>query len=215
MMWLRSPALGGAGLAKHLHIFVLGALVACVAAASAQTPRLPPLQMGSYAYEARTTQAARTQGNVNASGIAWACQGSVCSTRGPWPGPGVPACHALALQVGVIASYGRSGAMLTAAELAECNAGLAAPNVRLPSGVQITPTIPIRPSTPDSTAVVVNTPELSFVGGAAVDTSDRAAPAVTVNTSELSFVGGATVDLSDRDAPAVVVNTPELSFVGR
>lgn len=38
-------------------------------------------------------------------------------------------------------------------------------------------------------AVVVNTPELALVGGARVDTSDRAAPAVIVNTPELQLTG--------------------------
>jgi hypothetical protein len=140
----------------------------------------------------------------------------------------VPACHALALEVGVIASYGRSGVMLSAADLEQCNAGVATQNAIRP-GVRVTPSTPIRPARPQpsqsgdaapppassSGAVTTNTTELSFVGGASVDTSDRAAPAIVTNTGELSFVGSAPVDTSDRAAPAVVVNTTELSFVGR
>lgn len=251
-MWLRLHR--EARLAKHLPILALGVVAACIAAASAQTPRpqLPPLQVGQYLYEARTNEPARTQGNVVTASITWACQGNVCSTRGPWPRPGVPACHALALQVGVITSYGRSGAMLTPAQLAECNAGVATPSVIAP-GVRVTPSQPIRrpaasptptetpppetppaetppsatpppatppPDTPTLTtdasgAIVVNATQLSLVGGAMRDVSDRIGAPIVVNASELSLVGGAAVDVSDRAAPAIVVNTSELSLVGR
>jgi hypothetical protein len=102
--------------------------------------------------------------------------------------------------------------MLSAAQISQCNASpvLQQPSIRVTPPPVITQ-LPARSGGP----VTIAAPELWFVGGATVDTSDRAAPAVTVTAPELSFIGGAMVDTADRSAPAVVVNTPELLFVGR
>lgn len=76
------------------------------------------------------------------------------------------------------------------------------PNARLPQGALLDTSI--------------TTPELSFVGGAMTDTSDRAAPAVVIaSPAELSFVGGAMTDTSDRVGPPQTITTSELSFIGR
>jgi hypothetical protein len=117
-------------------------LVATIATAHAQTVQLPPgqqiqrqqptlpapqLQTGSYVYTARTAAPVRRSGAVTASGITWACQGTSCTVTGPWPQPGVGACTALMREVGRITAYGRQGAMLNTAQLAQCNASLLSP----------------------------------------------------------------------------------------
>jgi hypothetical protein len=162
-------------------------------------------QLQTYAYSAQTAQPARRQGNVVAGGITWACQGQTCATRGPWPRPAVEACRALTAEVGAIASYGHAGAMLNAAELAACNAGVTA----------VRPA-PIRPGAilrPAPRAVTTDVTELAFVGGAMRESDDDAA-AVTTSVAELSFVGG-DMRPADGDAPPVVTNVEELIFVGR
>jgi hypothetical protein len=79
-----------------------------------------------YQYTAQTSaSAARRQGTVTAAGIKWNCAGNRCTTAGPWASPGVAACSALAKQVGPIKSYGHPQKRLGAAELAQCNAGVA------------------------------------------------------------------------------------------
>jgi hypothetical protein len=177
-------------------------------------------RLQNYQYTAQTTQQVRRQGNVVAAGITWACRGQACTTSGPWVRPGVEACRALVAEVGVISAYGRTGAMLSVAELAACNATTAtvAPNVVVPPIVRAPPTIVTR-SGPGLTVrtdgpVTIAVPEMTFVGGALIATPDRGAAPVAVNVSELAFVGGAMVDRGDV-GPPVTVNVPELLFVGR
>jgi hypothetical protein len=96
-----------------------------------------PAVAQQYQYVARTEAPAARQGAVTAGPLTWQCQGSACTIGGPWPAPGVPACAALAREVGRITAYGRQGAMLNAQQLATCNAGIAAvaPTLRLPPRV--------------------------------------------------------------------------------
>ncbi len=106
---------------------VLSVLVmtpAALFAASASSPTSATKAPVNYRYVAETQSAADKQGSVTASGIRWQCAKARCTTRGPWPKPGVAACKALADQVGRIKSYGHGGAKLSAAQLAQCNAGL-------------------------------------------------------------------------------------------
>ncbi len=86
-----------------------------------------PVAAQSYEYTAQLRASASSQGVVTAAGIDWKCDGSACHTFGPWPQPGVFACHALAAKVGAVASYGRPGASLGLQQLAQCNWSLAAP----------------------------------------------------------------------------------------
>lgn len=182
--------------------------------ASAQTPpRLPTpqLQIPGFDYRAETSAPARRQGNVSAGGVTWTCAANTCTTRRPGERPSVEACRALATEVGPIASFGRVGALLSATEIQQCNASMA---LRQPQ-IQITPPAAARLPQVGSGPATITSPELSFVGGVMVDTSDRRAAALAVNAAELSFVGGAMVDTSDRAAPPIAVTTSELSFVGR
>ena len=127
----------------------------------------------AYQYVARTVAPATRTGAVTAGSLTWQCTGSECRISGPWPAPGVSACAALAGQVGRIASYGRSGAMLTTEQLAQCNANLPAATLQIDPRVagqvirpQVAapPTAIIRPSgsapasTPSSSATPTPTP---------------------------------------------------------
>lgn len=85
---------------------------------------------------------------------------------------------------------------------------------RLPPNVITQPNMRLPPGAALDTSIT--TPELSFVGGAVTDRSDRAAPAVVIaSDAELSFVGGAMTDTSDRAGPPQTITTSELSFIGR
>jgi hypothetical protein len=75
----------------------------------------------NYTYTATLQSNSPQQGAVVASGITWKCGGNACQVSGPWPQPGVFACQALAARVGPVASYGRPGAMLDKAQMAQCN----------------------------------------------------------------------------------------------
>jgi len=79
-----------------------------------------------YRYTAETVRPAIRRGAVTAIGMTWQCQLSQCTISGGWIGPTVSACSALALQVGPIKSYGRSGAVLSTAQLRQCNAAVTA-----------------------------------------------------------------------------------------
>jgi hypothetical protein len=89
--------------------------------------RLPTPNIISFEYTARTAAPVRRSGEITAGTLTWSCNGSRCTIRGPWAQPGVSACAALAQQVGTIVSYGRTGAMLSAEQLAQCNAAAPAP----------------------------------------------------------------------------------------
>lgn len=135
--------------------------LAMVVAAAAMLAGAAQAQiLGSYQYVARTVAPATRTGAVSAGGLSWQCSGSECRIGGPWPQPGVGACAALAGQVGRIASYGRAGAMLDAAQLGQCNANLPAAQVQIdpniarqarplpPVVLQATPLAPPTPTPP-------------------------------------------------------------------
>lgn len=164
-------------------------------------PRPSVAPMGMYAYTARTAGMVRRTGAVTGGGITWQCTQNYCMVSGPWRTPGVGSCHALALEVGAIVSYGHPAAQLNAAQLAQCNAGVAASS----STTTIAPPAPA--------GVAVTTPELSAVGGATVSGPPDVAP-IAITTPELSAVGGAAPKPTS-DIPPVHVTTPEISTVGR
>lgn len=209
-------------------------LVATIASAYAQTAQLPPaqqiqrqqptlpvpqLQIGTYVYTARTAATVRRSGAVTASGINWACQGTSCTVTGPWPQPGVGACAALAREVGRITSYGRQGAVLNAAQLAQCNVSLTSPPPPPPPPPPPAPppppppppSPPPPPPPPAASGVRITTSELSVVGGA--ETAVAVAPTASITTSELSVVGGADGGAPELPGPRAIT-TPELSVVG-
>jgi hypothetical protein len=105
-----------------------------------------PLVLGAdtYAYTATTVAKPNKQGVVTASSIQWNCTASGCTTKGPWPVPGVGACKALAQQVGAVKAYGHPGRQLSAADLARCNEGL---NANASMSVQQPKVTAVAPST--------------------------------------------------------------------
>jgi hypothetical protein len=89
-----------------------------------------PSPAAEYRYTAVTEAAAAPrQGTVRAGTLMWQCKGNRCTIAGNWPTPAVPACHALALAVGRLRSYGHPTAQLDAVELAKCNEGVKAASV--------------------------------------------------------------------------------------
>jgi hypothetical protein len=88
----------------------------------------------------------RRTGTVRVS-VDWACDKTGCKTISAWPHPAVGGCHALALQVGPIASYGKTNDMLTPEQLDQCNRGI--PGARM---VAATPaaTTPAQPASSGS-----------------------------------------------------------------
>ena len=80
----------------------------------------------TYPYGVELAATSRRQGTVSVAGAKWSCKGARCASSSTSTHPTVDACHALALQVGPVRSYGRKGLMLTRDELRECNAGIPA-----------------------------------------------------------------------------------------
>lgn len=84
-----------------------------------------PAHASAYQYTAVTeTAKVLRQGTVQAGSLTWQCAGDRCTVRGPWPKPALSACKALARAVGPLRSYGHPGAMLSYAQLLQCNAGV-------------------------------------------------------------------------------------------
>ena len=167
---------------------------------------LAPMMRGLlYDETARTAATVRRSGAVAASGITWACQGTSCTVTGPWPQPGVSACAALAREVGAIVSYGRQGAMLTTAQIAQCNAS--------PAASPPPPSPPPPPPPPATPGVAITTRELSVIGGADIGVAVAVAPPASITTSELSVVGGAGSGAPTLPGP-LAVTTSQLSVVG-
>jgi hypothetical protein len=93
-----------------------------------------------YQYVAVTeAPAAASQGPVRAGSLTWQCKGNRCSLGGPWPVPGVSACHSLAQVVGRLRSYGHVNAQLTPAQMQQCNAGVSAAKSTLQTPARVPP----------------------------------------------------------------------------
>ncbi|HEX3064659.1 MAG TPA: hypothetical protein VHQ39_04225 [Dongiaceae bacterium] len=86
----------------------------------------PGAQAQQFDYSAVIAGQGHVNGPVNAGGIVWQCNAKYCTTRGPWPVPGVKSCNALAMIVGQLASYGHKGRMLSPGDMATCNGKQAA-----------------------------------------------------------------------------------------
>jgi len=69
-------------------------------------------------YAAQTQQPTLKSGAVFAGGITWQCQGNHCQASGAAATPTVPACHALAIQVGTLSSFAIGNQQLDAGNLA-------------------------------------------------------------------------------------------------
>ncbi len=125
------------------HLFIVSwALIHISTSAMAIGPKqvFPKAGTTLFQYTAETATRARTQGVVAAGGLKWTCVNNRCTISGPWPTPAVAACQSLAAAVGAMRSYGHPGLQLNAAQLAQCNAGLAvAAPVFKPAGVAATP----------------------------------------------------------------------------
>ena len=111
---------------RHLlYVFLAACAGVLPAAGQAQTKQT---------YTAETSKPVFKGGAVVAGALKWECAGSRCTTAGPWPSLGIGACQSLKHAVGAIKSFGRPGAMLSAAELVLCNTtgiGIIAPGVLL------------------------------------------------------------------------------------
>lgn len=155
------------------RVLLVTAAIVFGAIAHAQQPQLPPQQQlphptpapaqtpstVSFEYVARTGAPVRRSGSVT-----WTCSATSCTIRGSWLQPGVPACAALAAQVGRIVSYGRAGAMLTSQQLAQCNANV--PQQQQP------PSPPPPPPPPSAPGVEITTSTIRAEGS-----PDAGAPA--------------------------------------
>jgi hypothetical protein len=115
---------------RHLvspHLLL--AMLACV-------PALPSMAQSQtkQTFTAETAKPLFKEGPLVAGALKWDCAGTQCTTIGPWPSLGIGACQSLKRAVGTIKSFGRPGAMLSAAELVLCNTtgiGIIAPGVLL------------------------------------------------------------------------------------
>ncbi len=185
----------------------------------------PASMAATYQYSADTTAPARRQGMVSVSGINWNCQGSRCTTSGPWATPAVGACRALAQQVGPVRGYGRKGRVLTAGELQQCNAGLptsqpSGPSTTFTRGPQPVAPPPGTPATkppgtpssvrPSPGPVVINAGTLRYTGRGPV----------VINASPLRYVGRGPVvinasPLRYAGRGPVVINASPLRYVGQ
>lgn len=90
---------------------------------------------------------------VNAGGIVWQCNTKYCTTRGPWPVPGVKSCNALAAIVGQLASYGYKGRMLSANDMAACNGKQASAANQAPANSQGQPGQQSQPANQSAAAI--------------------------------------------------------------
>lgn len=194
-----------------------------------------PASAALNAYLAETVAPAKKQGAVQVGNLRWLCQGSRCTISGPWPNPGVGACKALAQQVGAVKSYGHANKKLTAAELQQCNTGVAVGSTG-PTGNPPTPSKPTPAPGASATSPIGPVPKkqsikspVPITGGKPAETvkpaeTRRAAPAATkatesggatgVRTAALSFTGIGRPLLGPRSAVAVRVTTPTIVFAG-
>ena len=110
-------------------------------------------QAQQFDYSAVLAGQGRINGPVNAGGIVWQCNAKYCTTRGPWPVPGVKSCNALAAIVGQLASYGYKGHMLSANDMANCNGRQATATNQGPANMQTQPGQQPQPANQSSAAI--------------------------------------------------------------
>ena len=189
-------------------IAALTFLVGIVATPAAET----------FVYTAALKSPSNIQGSVVASGISWQCKGNVCSTRGPWPKPGVSACAALANQVGEVAAYGYPSHQLSATELQSCNAGIRP--ARIPGlAPKFTNTPAVPPATPRHLPVILPRKLKDTFAPKVVRTIQLAVTGTVhrVRTIQLTVTGTGASSGPPPPAPpftAKVVRTIELTLTG-
>lgn len=186
---------------------------------------LPAAAATEYTYTAETLAPAQKQGIVKAGGLSWRCQGARCTVTGPWASPGVGACKALAREVGEIRSYGRAGRQLAAAELRQCNAGVAA-SARPPPArdanapaqsrqkreqqrsAQSKSTEPFRPQKIRTAALrVTGTGRTAALGAGFAPVKIRTARLTVTGTGATAAVGAGFEPRSVRTAPLTITGT--------
>lgn len=90
----------------------------------------PSVHSADYQYTAITrAPVAARQGVVTVGDIKWQCKGNRCTVSWPWPYPPVPACQALAREVGPLVSFGHHGVQLGGAQIQQCNSGVAGASI--------------------------------------------------------------------------------------
>lgn len=97
------------------------------------TPPFAPMAV-TYVYTATPQSGSPARLGTVPIGVDWVCDKAGCKTIAAWPQPLVENCAALARQIGPLASYGRSGAMLSPSELDKCNQGIAGAKMIADSG---------------------------------------------------------------------------------
>lgn len=176
-----------------------------LAAAPIAVAQIPVLRQ--FTYTAQLARDALVLGRVDAAGITWQCSGRTCTTTGPWPAPGVPACAALAARVGVINAYGRAGVALSAAQLVRCNA-----QARVSTGLNAPITPAQQPAQAGRAGVSVRTAALTLTGTGALAERGAFSP-IAVRTNPLALTG--TGALAERGAFSPVnVRTQQLTLAG-
>ena len=110
-------------------------------------------QAQQFDYSAVLASQGRINGPVNAGGIVWQCNAKYCTTRGPWPVPGVKSCNALATIVGPLASYGYKGRMLSPSDMASCNGNQTATAYPAPANSQPLPGQQPKPANQSAAAI--------------------------------------------------------------
>ena len=107
-------------------LMIAGSVWAAKTATPMGAKDLKPSFQTQYHYTAATKNNTKKHGAVRAGSLTWRCASKHCNISGPWPVPGVFACHKLAQQVGRIISYGHPGKKLNKAQLRQCNQGVSA-----------------------------------------------------------------------------------------
>jgi len=190
---------------KHLPIGLGGLVMGLLAF---------PVWAALNAYLAETVAPAKKQGAVQVGNLKWLCQGTRCTISGPWPNPGVSACKALAQQVGAIKSYGHANKQLMAAELQQCNAGVATAPADSKDSKKKTPTAQKGQQPTEGTPPPQSSRAARPASEGAKPRSAGPFEPRTVRTAALRLTGmGATAAIGRGFAP-VALRTPRLTLTG-
>jgi len=161
-----------------------------------------------YTYTARLSAPSKQQGSVVANGIKWECKGNTCSTRGPWPTPGIGACAALRAQTGTtVTAYGYPKHQLSAKELASCNG---AATQQAPVVAKVKPEVMQRMLKPAPAPTLKQAPAAAPTAGAAssaASSTPRTYP-FAVTTQSLTVTGIGRLETAEQ-ATARAAFTPK------
>lgn len=118
-------SISGSALIAGTLLAIGGVIWAADSATSSDAKNRKSSTRSQYDYSATIKGQAKKQRVVRAGSLTWHCRSNKCTISGPWPVPGVSACHELAKQVGQITRYGHPGKHLDSGQLRQCNKGIA------------------------------------------------------------------------------------------